>query len=121
MAYFGSGDPINVSAHEDLASAGTGLTDYNFISLPEVGEGLICLNKTKSDKNYNMHLGAVVAKGKDDDGDFILISHMFEPEGDVGLSDLILLKLYDPKDFRKQTFGSYAHTQYAVGLLRVKK
>jgi hypothetical protein len=52
----------------ELRALGIGLKDYDFQKkLPKAGQGLILLNKTEmdsrdlGDREYNMHLGAVVA------------------------------------------------------------
>lgn len=60
-ATFGSGS-IDVTSSMDLADELTGVTSYPFTTLPQVGEGVIIANRTKKDKHYNMHLGAVVAR-----------------------------------------------------------
>jgi hypothetical protein len=89
------------------------LVDYNFVSLPNVGEGLICLNKT-SNLLYNMHLGAIVASNANQ----AQISNMMEQKGnEVKMVPLQTIKIIHCDDFREETFGSLA-SKYALGLLK---
>ena len=115
---FGNGVILNITQHENPPNGGTGLLDFVFTELPNVGEGLILLNKTTKNKPFNMHLGAVVAKGLSHLGEtYILISHMFHLKNDYGMEKLITLKITDVNDFRKKTFPNDT-ASYALGLLR---
>lgn len=109
---------FNITRDADIQNDAEGITDYDFsCCLPEVGEGIILLNKTKSDKKYNMHLGAVVAR----DSNKALISHMMEnPKGKVVLAELETIEISCPEDFRTATFGPYGYRGYAIGKLEAQ-
>jgi hypothetical protein len=87
--------------------------DYPFADLPDVGQGIILLNKTTNDLTYNMHLGAIVARSKGR----AVISHMFQQVRSYIQKPLIVIEITSAADFAKQTFGSGANL-FAAGLLR---
>jgi hypothetical protein len=109
---------------EHLINLGIPLADYQFKKLPDKGEGLICLNKTKEDKvakdSFNMHLGAVVARN----GDSALLSNMiarhdtsYTPE-----KELETIPIDGVDKFRSATFVEEKEQKdYALGLLIADK
>jgi hypothetical protein len=105
---------FNASTVEFLKEDYT-LHDYKFADLPEVGQGLILLNKTGSDLKYNMHLGAVLARspGK------AIVSHMFQHVRSFTQKPLIVLEITSAADFATKTFGTSAKC-FAAGLLTPK-
>ncbi len=111
MAHFGN-MVVNAS-QDDLMDLPARPADYAFTDVPQVGEGIILLNKTKTDLSYNMHLGAVVARS----AGRASISHMFELVKSYSTKPLIVLHITSAADFAVQTFGADAKL-YAVGLLR---
>ena len=112
-AHFGGGKSIDISKTPDFHKSALGLKDYPFTALPGIGQGLICLNNTKDDLGYNMHLGGVVAT----DTGKVLISNMMEPFGvSVTLVTLTTIEITNVADFRTDNFGSDAG-KYALGLL----
>lgn len=90
-----------------------GVEDYRFAALPEIGQGLICVNKTGDELGYNMHLGAVVAR----DDDRALISNMMEEVG-IAVMMVILhtIEIGSPYEFRSRNFSGI-DDKYALGLL----
>lgn len=114
IAHF-KGVTIDITATPDFHRRReiAGVEDYSFTSLPEIGEGLICVNKTGEDLAYNMHLGAVVAR----DDDRALISNMME---EVGMSVMMVIlqtiEIGSPYDFRSRNFSGI-DDKYALGLL----
>jgi hypothetical protein len=116
-----TGVVINIStsgrlqyAGEDLLDLGIQLTNYAFEHLPEVGEGLICLNNTKESLPCNMHLGVVLARNG---GTKAEISDMTEErKSKRRLEKMNTLPINDAKDFRST---NYLESDYALGLLEV--
>ena len=109
MAKFGNME-FNAST-EDFVNR-RGPQDYPFAGLPDIGQGIILLNKTRTDLSYNMHLGAIVAK----DARIAVISHMFQMVRSYTQEELKVMEITSVDDFRNQTFGGRARL-YAVGLL----
>lgn len=115
VAYFGKGVAIDITATPDFHLGAEGLEDYPFTSLPNVGEGLVCLNRTKSDLGYNMHFGAVLARS----GDAALVSNMMEAFGvKVVMAIPDTIEISSPDKFRSDNFHVDS-AKYALGLLRV--
>jgi len=85
--------------------------NYNFQSLPELGQGIGLMNITSKNTNYNMHFGAYVSTWGNN---AIMISDVSEEEGD----DMVPLKtkrIYHPDEFRGD---DYADTDiFKIGLL----
>jgi hypothetical protein len=102
---------FDASTDEFLANP-TIPNSYQFTDLPDVGEGIVLLNKTGSNLKYNMHFGAILAKepGK------AIISHMFQVVESPSYKPLVVLQISSAANFADQTFGGDAHL-YAIGLL----
>jgi hypothetical protein len=115
MAQFGNWE-FNASTEEFLKAKKKPL-DYPFSSFPKVGEGIILLNKTGSDLPYNMHFGAIVARGDTS----AVISHMFQQVRSYIQKPLIALEISSIADFAIKTFGAKHASLFAVGLLKPKK
>ena len=114
-AHFGNGVTIDITAKENFQDSAEGLTDYPFTGLPQVGEGIICLNKTKTDLYYNMHLGAVIARS----GDRALLTNMMEaPHIAVMKAVIEPIEIGTADEFRSQNLAESRH--FALGLLRAK-
>lgn len=114
--YFGN-KTINISDTADFHLSAAGLKDYDFKdSLPNEGQGLICLNKTKDDLDYNMHLGAVVAVNPEEGK--VLISNMMEQAHiAVSLTTIEYIEISSVSDFITTNFGDDGADKYALGLL----
>jgi hypothetical protein len=113
-AEFGSGIKFNISKEPNfhMDKKCVGLRSYIFGGgLPDVGCGLILLNKTSSDSNtFNMHLGAVVAR---EDG-YTYISDVSEKGKVQMISNWPVKKITHVSEFR---IPGYPTSEYAVGLL----
>jgi hypothetical protein len=116
IALFGGGKSYNVTDTQDFHNlVVSGLEDYHFTSMPTVGEGLICVNKTSEQLDYNMHAGAVIGVFEDE----TLISNMMEPFGvPVNLTTLQTISIRTPQDFRSLNLDDA--DKYALGLLKPK-
>lgn len=110
---------FNISKTEDFHLSATGVTDFDFTDgLPGEGCGLICLNKTKSDLPYNMHLGAVVAV--DSESGAVLISNMMEAAHvAVSMKVIDYIEISSPQEFITANFGPEGLKKYAIGLLSI--
>jgi hypothetical protein len=91
-----------------------GLQSHAFTGLPEVGQGIILLNKTNNDLQYNMHLGAIVAK----EDRRAVISHMYQEVRSYTYKPLKVIDIISVDDFARKTFDAQANC-YAAGLLTV--
>ena len=112
IATFGDRE-INISETENFHRNTRGITSYKFDSLPNIGQGIICLNKTVEDLPYNMHLGAVVASSDES----VLISNMMEPEGEVGMALINIIEINNAEEFLTNNFGDMS-SKYIIGILR---
>lgn len=115
---FGDNRSINISETENFHESTEGFTDYPFEEgqLPQVGQGLILVNKTTEDAGYNMHLGAVL--GVSSDG-LIMTDYNELESGVVNLNLLTYnntVKIKHVDDFRGQ---NYQQKQFALGLLQM--
>jgi hypothetical protein len=105
------------ASKDDILAIKKRANSYNFAGLPDglpdVGQGIILLNRTNGDLEYNMHLGAIVAKspGK------AVISHMFQTVRSYAQKPLEVLEITSAADFADKTFGRNANL-YAAGLLK---
>ena len=135
MAYFGGGVQFNASNELFMEKefidkkAPNGLTNYGFDMpasgefsprtgrIPMVGEGLILLNKTQENLDYNMHFGAIVARNND--GSQAIISNMYQVVRNFSTKTLNVLEIISPDDFCVKTFRDDA-SKYAIGILKIK-
>ena len=92
-----------------------GLRSHAFTGLPDVGQGIILLNKTKKDLKYNMHLGAIVAK----EDRRAVISDMYQEVRSYTYKPLKVIEITSVDDFARRTFEEQANC-YAAGLLTVE-
>jgi hypothetical protein len=106
---------FNASEDDFMKFKLDGLQSHAFTGLPDVGQGIILLNKTKQDLKYNMHLGAIVAKG---DGRAV-ISQMFQEVRSYSYAPLEVIEITSHIDFANKTFREKANC-YAAGLLTVE-
>jgi hypothetical protein len=113
-AEFGGGIRINISEEANFHKNPicVGLQNYDFATDPVIGEGIILLNKTKGDKAFNMHLGAIVAI---DNGTYYI--------SDVSHRGRVIMNIHweikpitTLNGFRGGT--QYPHQSFAMGLLR---
>ena len=113
-AEFGGGVKFNISNQPDFHTDPkcVGLKSYPFGStLPNIGYGLILLNKTSTDAtSYNMHLGAVVAV----DDSYTYISDVSEGKTVSLVNNWPVKKITQVGDFR---IPGYPTKEFAVGIL----
>jgi hypothetical protein len=105
---------FNASEDDFMKFKLEGLQSHAFTGLPDIGQGIILLNKTRQDLDYNMHLGAIVAKGSGR----AVISHMFQEVRSYTLAPLKVIEITSAANFASRTFGKQANC-YAAGLLTV--
>lgn len=114
LAVFGGNVQFNISNDPDIQndSRCSTLTDYSFGSGPDIGQGIILLNKTKKNKSFNMHLGAVVAV----EGGKIYMSNVAESGTVVMVKNWDVLAISKAEDFR--TSNGFSDKSFAIGLLK---
>lgn len=104
---------FDASTDDVLSYSGSALKSYQTYDwLPDYGQGIVLLNKTSGDLQYNMHFGTVVAWKSGE----AVISHMFEQVPNSSYALLQVITIASAVDFAQKTFGSGAGN-YAIGLL----
>jgi hypothetical protein len=115
FAYFGGGVSINISDAENFHVGHSVGGDFTFTRMPVIGEGIMLLRKTASDKAgvFNMHFGAVVRMW--DNGSVDISDNSAEfGRSEKNRADLQFINIRDVRHF----YGSdYNPTYYYMGLL----
>ena len=113
-ATFGGGTVLDVTSSTNLVDDFAGVASYPFTKLPKVGQGVIIANRAEEDADdYNMHLGATVARHKTKEA--AILTDLAE-SGDVTLVIPWSIKLIrNVDDFRGD---DYVGSDFALGLLK---